>query len=95
MKDVAPLQDTFDDTTILGWMIQTEDLTTPAQPEIAVDSLKIGGARLESNGEYDGKWPMNRSAAKSLRAGEWACDNQDPHRCSPLPKVPTGADQSH
>ena len=36
------LRDTFDDTTILGWMIQTDDTRfSLPQPEIANDSLKI------------------------------------------------------
>lgn len=43
------LKDTFDDTTILGWMIQTEDTEySLPQPEIAGELLKISGARLEN-----------------------------------------------
>ncbi len=42
------LKDTFDDTTILGWMIQTEDTEySLPQPEIAGELLKISGARPE------------------------------------------------
>ncbi|EOY4397684.1 TPA: bifunctional glutathionylspermidine amidase/synthase [Escherichia coli] len=51
------LKDTFDDTTILGWMIQTEDTEySLPQPEIAGELLKISGARLENKGQFDGKW---------------------------------------
>ncbi|SQA99495.1 Bifunctional glutathionylspermidine synthetase/amidase [Cedecea neteri] len=51
------LQDTFADTSILGWMIQTEDMTySEPQPEIGGEALKIGGARLANKRQFDGKW---------------------------------------
>ncbi|WP_336983836.1 MULTISPECIES: bifunctional glutathionylspermidine amidase/synthase [unclassified Cedecea] len=51
------LQDTFADTSILGWMIQTEETTdSEPQPEIGGEALKIGGARLANKRQFDGKW---------------------------------------
>lgn len=51
------LQDTFTDTSILGWMIQTEETAySEPQPEIGGVALKIGGARLANNRQFDGKW---------------------------------------
>ncbi|AIR06007.1 glutathionylspermidine synthase [Cedecea neteri] len=51
------LQDTFTDTSILGWMIQTEDTAhSEPQPEIGGEALKIGGARLANKRQFDGKW---------------------------------------
>ncbi|KFD77722.1 glutathionylspermidine synthase family protein [Escherichia coli] len=67
------LKDTFDDTTILGWMIQTEDTEySLPQPEIAGELLKISGARLENKGQFDGKWldELGWDAAGQLIDGE-------------------------
>ena len=51
------LHDTFDDTEILGWMIQTDDARGGLpQPEVASGTLKINGARLEDKGQFSGKW---------------------------------------
>ncbi|NIF34274.1 bifunctional glutathionylspermidine amidase/synthase [Enterobacter sp. Cy-643] len=51
------LQDTFADTSILGWMIQTEETThSEPQPDIGGEALKIGGARLANKRQFDGKW---------------------------------------
>lgn len=51
------LHDTFTDTTILGWMIQTaESEHSLPQPEIDGELLKIRGARLKNNRQFDGKW---------------------------------------
>lgn len=51
------LRDTFDDTTILGWMIQTDDTQySLSQPDIANQSLAIRGARLPEKGQFDGQW---------------------------------------
>ncbi len=41
------LKDTFDDTTILGWMIQTED-TEYSLPQPVGELLKISGARWKT-----------------------------------------------
>ncbi|AIR63882.1 bifunctional glutathionylspermidine amidase/synthase [Cedecea neteri] len=51
------LQDTFADTSILGWMIQTEETAhSEPQPDIGGEALKIGGARLKNKRQFDGKW---------------------------------------
>lgn len=51
------LHDTFNDTEILGWMIQTEETEhSIPQPEIDGELLKISGARLKNNRQFDGKW---------------------------------------
>ena len=70
------LKDTFDDTTILGWMIQTEDTEySLPQPEIAGELLKISGARLENKGQFDGKWldakdPLQKRLCTGQRSGD-------------------------
>ncbi|MBB1202739.1 bifunctional glutathionylspermidine amidase/synthase [Enterobacteriaceae bacterium 89] len=51
------IEDTFDDTTILGWMIQTDDTEhSLPQPALPGEELNIHGARLEDNGQFSGKW---------------------------------------
>jgi glutathionylspermidine amidase/synthetase len=51
------LHDTFNDTEILGWMIQTDDTEhSLPQPEIDGELLKISGARLKNKRQFDGKW---------------------------------------
>jgi glutathionylspermidine amidase/synthetase len=51
------IRDTFDDTTILGWMIQTDDTRySLPQPTLAAPEMAIHGARLENRGQFDGPW---------------------------------------
>ena len=51
------LHDTFNDTEILGWMIQTGDTEhSIPQPELDGELLKISGARLKNKRQFDGKW---------------------------------------
>ncbi|HDR2276682.1 TPA: bifunctional glutathionylspermidine amidase/synthase [Enterobacter ludwigii] len=51
------LHDTFNDTEILGWMIQTDDTKhSIPQPELDGELLKISGARLKNKRQFDGKW---------------------------------------
>lgn len=51
------IRDTFDDTTILGWMIQTDETEhSLPQPEIAGEALAIRGERLEDNALFAGNW---------------------------------------
>lgn len=51
------LRDTFDDTTILGWMIQTDETEySLPQPDIRGETLAIRGARLEDKTLFEGKW---------------------------------------
>ncbi|XNM62965.1 hypothetical protein ACLK2H_16880 [Escherichia coli] len=65
------LHDTFDDTTILGWMIQSDDARySLPQPAIAGEALKLGGARLDNHGQFDGDWLDERdSLQKAYVAG--------------------------
>lgn len=67
------LRDTFDDTTILGWMIQTDDTQySLSQPDIANQSLAIRGARLPEKGQFDGQWLDRRDPLQKLCTGERA-----------------------
>jgi len=51
------LHDTFDDTEILGWMIQTDDETySLPQPIPAADLLEIKANHIENCGQFGGKW---------------------------------------
>lgn len=51
------LHDTFNDTEILGWMIQTDDTKhSIPQPELDGELLKISRARLKNKRQFDGKW---------------------------------------
>ncbi|AFJ46914.1 bifunctional glutathionylspermidine amidase/synthase [Shimwellia blattae] len=51
------LHDTFSDTRILGWMIQTSDTqySLPA-PQIDARLLGIHSAEMPRNGQFDGQW---------------------------------------
>ncbi len=65
------LKDTFDDTTILGWMIQTEDTEySLPQPEIAGELLKISGRVWKTKASLTVNGWMKRSAAKRLCTGQ-------------------------
>ncbi|MBG5951101.1 bifunctional glutathionylspermidine amidase/synthase [Proteus terrae] len=51
------IQDTFDNTTLLGWMIQTEpNIYSLPQPKIAPELLNIHAEKLDNKGQLDGKW---------------------------------------
>ncbi|MDG2916301.1 bifunctional glutathionylspermidine amidase/synthase [Bisgaard Taxon 10/6] len=51
------LHDTFDDTEILGWMIQTDDTAySIPQPMPEPALLEIKPNHLENRGQFDGKW---------------------------------------
>lgn len=51
------LQDTFTDTTILGWMIQTEDTRySLPQSETPPQYLAIHSAKIDDHGQFAGKW---------------------------------------
>ncbi|MEQ5391390.1 bifunctional glutathionylspermidine amidase/synthase [Proteus sp. fly-1013] len=51
------IQDTFDNTTLLGWMIQTEpNAYSLPQPKIAPELLNIHAEQLDNKGQLDGKW---------------------------------------
>lgn len=51
------IHDTFDNTTLLGWMIQTApNAYSLSQPKVAPEYLAIHAAHLENKGQFDGKW---------------------------------------
>lgn len=51
------IQDTFDNTTLLGWMLQTEpNIYSLPQPKIAPELLNIHAEKLDNKGQLDGKW---------------------------------------
>ncbi len=51
------IQDTFDNTTLLGWMIQTEpNVYSLPQPKIVPELLNIHAEQLDNKGQLDGKW---------------------------------------
>lgn len=58
VKDgIYTLKDTFTDTQILGWMIQTADTEhSLPQPVLPGEAMAIRGARLPNNGQFRGKW---------------------------------------
>ncbi|MGX8873470.1 bifunctional glutathionylspermidine amidase/glutathionylspermidine synthase, partial [Escherichia coli] len=51
------IEDTFDNTTLLGWMIQTEpNAYSLPQPKVAPELLAIHEAKLANKGQFAGKW---------------------------------------
>ena len=51
------LHDTFDDTEILGWMIQMEDTEySLPQPTPEKEKLEIHAEHIENNGQFEHKW---------------------------------------
>lgn len=51
------VHDSFDDTHILGWMIQTADSRySLPQPQVAAPLLAIHSVKVEDRGQFSGKW---------------------------------------
>lgn len=51
------IKDSFDNTTILGWMTQTENTAySLPQPITSPELLTIHTARLKEHGQFNGKW---------------------------------------
>jgi hypothetical protein len=51
------IKDTFADTEILGWMIQTADTEhSLPQPVLPGEAMAIKGARLPNKGQFRGNW---------------------------------------
>ncbi|EHM49255.1 MAG: bifunctional glutathionylspermidine amidase/synthase [Yokenella regensburgei] len=76
------IHDTFDDTHILGWMIQTDDAQySEPQPEVPGELLAIHGARLADKGQFDGKWLNERDPLQMayVRANGHVI-NKDPYQ---------------
>lgn len=76
------LQDTFSDTTILGWMIQTDNaLGTLKQPSVAPEQLAMHCAYFERNDQFQGHWlDEHEPVQKAYIAANGYTINQDPYR---------------
>ncbi|MDX5630752.1 MULTISPECIES: bifunctional glutathionylspermidine amidase/synthase [unclassified Brenneria] len=77
------IHDTFDDTAILGWMIQTDETEhSLPQPVIPGEALVIRGARLDQQGQFDGKWLDERDPLQLayVQANGGHIINQDPYQ---------------
>lgn len=76
------VKDTFDDTAILGWMVQSDDTQgTLPQPEIPAKKLAITGARLSEQGQFNGRWLNDKDPLQEAYiAANGYSINQDPYR---------------
>lgn len=77
------LHDTFDDTKILGWMIQTENtLHSLPQPNVAKHLLDIHSVHIENHGQFDKKWLNESDALESayVSATGHAISHDDQYR---------------
>ncbi len=92
MKDgFYTIKDTFADTEILGWMIQTADTehSLPA-PVLPGEAMAIQGARLPNKGQFRGNWLNEKDSLQKAVAANGHFINQDPISTSPLlPKAPS------
>ncbi|PXL52570.1 bifunctional glutathionylspermidine amidase/synthase [Klebsiella variicola] len=76
------IKDTFTDTEILGWMIQTADTEhSLPQPVLPGEAMAIKGARLPNNGQFRGKWLNEKDPLqKAYVAANGHFINQDPYQ---------------
>lgn len=77
------LQDTFSDTTILGWMIQTDDTTySLEQPTTPVDFRPIHCAHVPNHGQFDGEWLDANDPVQDayIQANGHAVNHDDPYQ---------------
>ncbi|MDR4842353.1 bifunctional glutathionylspermidine amidase/synthase [Klebsiella quasipneumoniae] len=76
------IKDTFADTEILGWMIQTADTEhSLPQPVLPGEAMTIKGARLPNNGQFRGKWLNEKDPLqKAYVAANGHFINQDPYQ---------------
>lgn len=76
------IKDTFADTEILGWMIQTDDTEhSLPQPLLPGEAMAIKGARLPNNGQFRGKWLNEKDPLqKAYVAANGHFINQDPYQ---------------
>ncbi|HBR7217126.1 TPA: bifunctional glutathionylspermidine amidase/synthase [Klebsiella pneumoniae] len=76
------IKDTFADTEILGWMIQTADTEhSLSQPVLPGEAMAIKGARLPNNGQFRGKWLNEKDPLqKAYVAANGHFINQDPYQ---------------
>ncbi|WP_392566302.1 bifunctional glutathionylspermidine amidase/synthase [Utexia brackfieldae] len=77
------LQDTFDDTTILGWMIQTEDTTySLPQPVTPPEYMTIESRCVPDHGQLADTWlnEQNPIELAYINANGHALNHDDPYR---------------
>lgn len=76
------IKDTFADTEILGWMIQTADTEhSLPQPVLPGEAMAIKGARLPNNGQFRGKWLNEKDPLqKAYVAANGHFINRDPYQ---------------
>ncbi|MGL4667559.1 MAG: glutathionylspermidine synthase family protein, partial [Saezia sp.] len=82
-EDGYLIQDTFDDTVILGWMIQTSETEySLPQPMTEPEYLAIHAKHLENQGQFDGEWLSNADPLEHayILANGDVINNTDPYR---------------
>lgn len=83
INDEYHLQDTYDDTEILGWMIQTDDTTySLPQPTTPIKYRSIHCASVANNGQFTGKWLNENEALDKayVIANGHTVNNDDPYQ---------------
>jgi glutathionylspermidine amidase/synthetase len=81
-EGVYTIKDTFADTKILGWMIQTADTEhSLPQPVLPGEEMKISGARLPNKGQFRGNWLNEKDTLqKAYVEANGHFINQDPYQ---------------
>ncbi|HCU2528550.1 bifunctional glutathionylspermidine amidase/synthase [Klebsiella oxytoca] len=76
------IKDTFADTEILGWMIQTADTEhSLPQPVLPGEAMAIKGARLPNKGQFRGNWLNEKdSLQKAYVEANGHVINKDPYQ---------------
>lgn len=77
------IQDTFDDTEILGWMTQTaDDRHSLPQPQTPAPYLAIHCERVENHGQFAGTWLNEQDSLEHtyVQANGGHTLNADPYR---------------
>lgn len=76
------IQDTFNDTTILGWMIQSnQTLGTLKQPSVPPEKLAMHRAQFERKEQFSGHWlDEHDPVQKAYIAANGYAINQDPYQ---------------
>lgn len=77
------LHDTFDDTTILGWMIQTENTQySLPQPTVPAPLLAIHSQHIENQGQFDINWLNEQDSLENayIQAAGHAISHDDHYR---------------
>jgi glutathionylspermidine amidase/synthetase len=77
------INDTFEDSKILGWMIQTdEDEYSLPQPTIASKYMALKSDRVEDHGQMNGQWLNDSDPVEHayILANGHAVNHSDPYR---------------